>query len=243
MVVNRDTSPTAQTVLIKKSTIVLTADTPLGTGETLEYLGDRGWKVLDRQGKVKTQSAMSGPGSRLALGPCAAGMGTQSRVHANTQFWIVYVGKSPRYPVTSMQVRWRTTVAAVGTVWAELAILTGTTPHAANGAGTMSTVQARVLGHANVSPQVDSIGIHNTTINTLTGIVIPPDEDVWIGFNSEFNTSGCTLSSSMSDDVISGAIALSTTVFRRPSVDLGQTLAIPGLLVLTVFPTFQVYWT
>ena len=248
VVVNRDTTPTAQTVLIKKTVgsgvTFLTANTPLGTGESLEYLGERGWKVLDRQGAVKVQSTLSGPVSALALGPLAAGMGTTTRLHATDSAWGIYVGKSPRYPVSSLQVRWRTTIAAVGTTWAEMGVYVGTTRHSANNAGTGVSVanQLRCIGYADVSAAVATIATQTTTITMLTGLVLPPDEDVWIVFASVFVTSGCTLSASLHDDLASGSTSFITAASRRPSEDLGQAVSLSGVTTLSVGPTFQVYW-
>ena len=242
IVVNRDTTPTAQTVVIAKGSQLLTANVPLGTGESLEYLGDRGWNVLNRQGAVKVHSAISGPVSSLALGPLASGIGVTTRAPITGGVWSLYIGKSPRYPVSSLQVRYRTTVAGVGVTWAELGVYVGTSQHGANATSTMTMVQARCVGYANVVTNVESIGIHNTTVPMLTGVVIPPDEDVWILYNSEFVTSGCTLSASLHDDLVSGTLAAFTAASRRPSVDLGQAVGLLGLGTLSVHPTFQVYW-
>jgi len=248
IVVNRDTTPTAQTVLVKKTVgtgnTFLTANTSLGTGESLEYLGERGWKVLNRQGTVKVQSTLSGPVSSLALGPLAAGMGTATRPHLTGATWGIYIGKSPRYPVSSFQVRWRTTVAAAGTTWAEIGVYVGNSRHSANnaGAGVSVGMQLRCIGYADVSAAVATIAMQTTTITMLTGVVLPPDEDVWIVFNSDFATSGCTLSASLHDDLLSGSVCFLTSLSRRPSEDLGQTVALAGLTSLAAGPTFQAYW-
>jgi len=246
LITNRDTSPTAQTVFVKKSVAgtdtYLTANTPLGTGESLEYLERRGWKFLNRQGGVKYQSAIAGPVPTISLGPLAAAMLTSARAHLNVACWGLYVGKSPRYPVTQLNVRWRATVAAVGTTWAEMGVYVGTSQHGANATSTMAMVQARCVGYADVSANVALAVAHYTTINTMTGYAIPPNEDVWIVFNSEFATSGCTLSASMHDDLVSGTVAFITVISRRPSVDLGQAVGLQGLGSLSVGPTFMVYW-
>lgn len=246
IITNRDTAPAAQTVFVKKSVAgtdyYLTANTPLGNGESLEYIDRRGWKVLNRQGTVKYHKAIAGPVPTLSLGPLAAGMMISTRAHLNTACWGMYVGKSPRYPVTQLNVRWRVTVAAVGTTWAELGVYVGTSQHAANATSVGSMIQARCVGYADVSGNVASAVAHYTTINTMTGYAIPPDEDVWIIFNSEFATSGCTISASLHDDLVSGTVTFITVQSRRPSLDLGQAIGIQGLGTLSVHPTFQVYW-
>jgi hypothetical protein len=106
----------------------------------------------------------------------------------------------------------------------------------------MAMVQARCVGYADVSANVALAVAHYTTINTMTGYAIPPNEDVWIVFNSEFATSGCTLSASMHDDLVSGTVTNVTIISRRPSVDLGQAVGLQGLGTLSVGPTFMVYW-
>jgi hypothetical protein len=246
IITNRDASPTAQTVFVKKSVAgvdtYLTANTPLGTGESLQYLERRGWKVLNRQGAVKYQTAVAGPVPTISLGPVASNMMGTTRAHLNTACWGVYVGKSPRYPVTQLNVRWRVTVAAVGTTWAEIGVYVGTSQHGANCTTNPAIVQARCVGFADVSANVASAVAQYTTINTMTGYAIPPDEDVWVVFNSEFATSGCTLSASHQDDLASGTIVFITAQSRRPSVDLGQAVGIQALSSLSVAPTFQVYW-
>jgi len=246
IITNRDTTPTAQTVFVKKSVAgvdtYLTANTPLGTGESLEYLERRGWKVLNRQGAAKYTSAIAGPISTVALGPQAIGIALSTRAHLNTACWGMYVGKSPRYPVTQLNVRWRATVAAVGTTWAEIGVYVGTSQHGANATATMAMVQARCVGFADVSANVASAVTHYTTITTGTGLAIPPDEDVWIVFNSEFATSGCTLSASHYDDTLGGLVTFVTAQSRRPSVDLGQAVGLNGLGTLSIHPTFQVFW-
>lgn len=183
IITNRDVGPTAQTVFVKKSVAgvatFLTANTPLGMGESLVYSDRKGWKVLDRQSTIKTHSATAGPGSTLALGPGAIGMALSTRAHLNVACWGVYVGKSPRYPVTQLNVRWRVTVAAVGTTWAELGVYVGTSQHAANASSVGVMIQTRCVGFTSVASNVASATQHYTTITMMTGYAIPPNEPVY----------------------------------------------------------------
>ena len=246
IITNRDISPTAQTVFVKKHVAgvdtYLTVNTALGLGESLEYMDRRGWKVLNRQGAVKYKAAVVGTISSVSLGPMAIGMGDSARLHVTGAFWSTCVGKSPRYPVNSLRVRWRVSTAGVGYSWAELGVYVGSSPHGANATATMAMVQSRCVAYANVTTEVATISRYDTTLTSPTGMVIPPGEDVWIAFNGEFVTTGCTLVASRQDDLVSGSVVFVTAAQRRPSVELGQAVSLPGLGVLAVAPFFQVYW-
>jgi len=184
----------------------------LAAGESVVYLQDAGWTVRNSSGIPKT-SAMNSPNyGSVLMSPAFATAnlaGTRSITSTNT--YAVYVGKAPR-SITSANVRYRVTTAAITVTWAEVALATGSINVGGNPTLT-------VRGYADVSGVVTSTGQKTTSLSVSSGQSINEGDDLWVLYGNNATTVTVLRAQSIADDLQVGAAAFLAT---RPSLNVGN---------------------
>lgn len=192
----------------------------LESQENLFFAPDRGWTVLNVAGApkaagivVRTAQLMRSPGAD------AANLTATLSITSTNTFYL-YMGVCPKAS-SSILMRYRVTTLAATITWAEAAVYRGTPVVAGNPALTL-------LGWANISGVVTSIGQKSTTITLSTQT--QAGDDLWLAIGNQATTV-MIVRATLADDLQAGYIA--SGVFR-PSIAgnhsptlAGATVALP----------------
>jgi hypothetical protein len=208
---------TANTVRIKKDISTteraLMGDVTLQGGESL-VLDDSGrLHVYDATGRLKT-TGLSVRSSVLMNPAFASANLTSQRTITSTNTMAVYIGKAPR-SLTSVQLRFRVSIAAVTITWAEVALAKGPVSLGANPSLT-------VVGFADVSGVVNSLGQKSVTVSLSAGQTVDEGDDLWALVGNQATTALQVRAQSIADDIQVGLQAARAT---RPSLNVGSAEA------------------
>lgn len=213
----------AQTVTLQKDVsgteYWVTPTVSLQAGEALAWTDHGGWQPLDANGRPRVSSvAPLRAGVMLAQHFASANLTTAKTITSNSSF-AVYVGRAPA-ALASVQARYRVTTAAATITWAEVAIAKG----AVNVGGNPTLT---VVGFADVSAVVNSLGQKTTTINVSAGQSILEGDDLWFVVGNSATTALQVRGQSIADDL---QVGLQASLATRPSsnVGTGQAYAIEG---------------
>lgn len=208
----------AQTVRLQKDVsgteYWLSPTVSLQAGEALTWTDHGGWQQLDANGRPRV-SAINPlrAGVLMAQHFASANLTTAKTITSNSSF-AVYVGRAPA-ALASVQARYRVTTAAATITWAEVAIAKG----AINVGGNPTLT---VVGFANVSAVVNSLGQKTTTINVSAGQSILEGDDLWFIVGNSATTALQVRGQSIADDL---QVGLQASLATRPSSNVGTTQA------------------
>jgi len=186
----------------------------LAPGERLAIVGGVP-TVFNSSGVPKAAPVSGVPQSSVLVSPLFATAnlsGTRSIISTNS--YAVYVGKAPR-SITSANVRYRVTTAAITVTWAEVALATGSINVGGNPTLT-------VRGYADVSGVVTSTGQKTTSLSVSSGQSINEGDDLWAIYGNAATTVAVLRAQSIADDLQVGVFAYLST---RPSTNVGNAQA------------------
>ena len=186
----------------------------LAAGESVVYAGGA-WSVRNASGVPKSAPLNSPNYSSVLMSPAFATANlTGTRSITSTNSYAVYVGKAPR-SITSANVRYRVTTAAITVTWAEVALATGSINVGGNPTLT-------VRGYADVSGVVTSTGQKTTSLSVSSGQSINEGDDLWVMYGNAATTVAVLRAQSIADDIQVGVFAFLAT---RPSLNVGNAQA------------------
>ncbi len=217
-------SPAASTQRLVKTIVVYNNDTTLvditvrffdGTntrplvrmvlqpGDTLEYVYTRGWQVTDSYGIQRQSTFINNPKPALIKSPgFNAVNASTTKTLTSTSTFGYYLGRADR-SVTSINVTYRITTAAVTVTWAEVAIATGIPVLGGN-------PNLTTRGFTSTAGTWVSTGVKVTNVVT-TGIA--PGADLWVLFGNNSSTAA-VVRAGIADDITAGYQVTATV---RPS--------------------------
>ena len=156
---NNDTAPITITVRYNNTSATRTVfKATLQIGEELSYNIETGWRVFDSSGLLELSTTHVQPLANMKTPELYINAGN-STSQLNAIAPMMSIGKAQK-AYASISIQYRVTVAAVGTVWAELAVYRLCQP---NLLGTQGVWYK--LGHADTSAVWNSIGLKTTTVN------------------------------------------------------------------------------
>ncbi len=154
---------------------------------------------------------------------------TSVRSITSTNSYAVYLGKAPR-SITSANVRYRVTTAAVTITWAEIALATGSINVGGNPTLT-------IRGYADVSGVVTATGQFTTSVSVSSGQAINEGDDLWVMYGNNASTVTVLRAQSIADDLQVGVFAY---LSMRPSTNVGVANAFTIESATATSPWFAV---
>lgn len=201
----------------------------LAAGERLAIV-DGFATVFNTAGIPKSAPVNSPNATSVLVSPLFATQNlTSVRSITSGNSYAVYVGKAPR-SITSANVRYRVTTAAVTITWAEIALATGSINVGGNPTLT-------VRGYADVSGTVTATGRFTTSVSVSSGQAINEGDDLWVIYGNQASTVAVLRAQSIADDLQVGVFAYLST---RPSSNVGNTQAYTIESATAIMPWFAV---